>query len=680
MDSHITLTGSYENRPGGSGAWRGLTPVSVEDFSLDESPWAWADYVDEETDRVDISAAHVTAVLVTMDAARWLPATLQALAKLDTRPTRLIAIDNASADATSTLLDEACRHGLLDAVYQGERSFGFGAAVKTALDCDTANLQDDADTIGFRAVSVHDTRWLWLLHDDAVPAPDALYQLLAHVTIDPSIDLTGPKLLLPRHRHGGQPISEVGVSISDTGRRELELDVDEIDQGQRDEPQERLGVSTCGMLVRSAVWERLDGLDPALPVFRDGVEFGWRAHLNGYSVVTTPSAQVTHRQVGRAGLRPHGLTGRRPGKVDRLLGMLVVAGHAPRRTLPLVWLRLVWSCLVRAVGYLVGKVPGRALDEMLALGAFLAHPRRLADLRRRTTAIEPVPGTREVVESLRPRWWSGLQVGVDALTGAASERYRSLAGDTDVATLDELTGDDFSSATDERRTSVWLSPIALTMAVALVASIVAARSLIGRGFLAGPALLPAHDSLASLWHTVVAAIPGAPLQITPPWEALTALGSSVTFGQPEWFSTLLLCGIVPLTLLAAYPLARRVINDRRVRLWTCATYALLPVLLGGTNQGRLALSVAAIPSAPGHGSARSGAAADANPRSLAGRLGRRCRLGRFAGFRAVHDHFGAAFRHPRGRHATAHTTQDRANRHCAGSTADRSAALATKPD
>ena len=109
--------------------------------------------------------------------------------------------------------------------------------------------------------------------------------------------------------------------------------MDEIDQGQRDEPQEWLGVSTCGMLVRTAVWEQLDGLDPALPVFRDGVEFGWRAHLNGYRVVTTPSAQLTHRQVGRAGLRPHGLTGRRPGKVDRLLGMLVVAGHAPSKRL-----------------------------------------------------------------------------------------------------------------------------------------------------------------------------------------------------------------------------------------------------------------------------------------------------------------------------------------------------------
>jgi hypothetical protein len=82
--------------------------------------------------------------------------------------------------------------------------------------------------------------------------------------------------------------------------------------------------------------------------------------------------------------------------------------------------------------------------------------------------------------------------------------------------------------------------------------------------------------------------------VTPPWEALVALAATAMFGQPEWLITLLLCGVVPLSLLAAYPLARRVINDRRVRLWVCGTYALLPVLLGGTNQGRLVLSVVAI--------------------------------------------------------------------------------------
>ena len=595
MDSDTALAGAYDDRPGGTRAWPELMQADVEDFGLEENPWAWADFGEEDQrQRIDIAGAHVTAVLVTFDAARWLPATLAALAKLDPRPTRLIAIDNASTDATRTLLDVAHDDGVLDAVYDGRRKFGFGAAVEAALEFDAANLQDDADTIGFRAVSARDSHWLWLLHDDAVPTPDALYELLAHVTVDQSIDLTGPKLLLPRHRHGGQPISEVGVSISGTGRRELDLDMDEIDQGQRDEPQERLGVSTCGMLVRTTVWKELGGLDPTLPVFRDGVEFGWRAHLNGYRVVTTPRAQLTHRQVGRAGLRPRGLTGRRPGMVDRLLGMLVVAGHAPSKMLPLVWLRLVWSCLVRALGYLVGKVPGRALDEMRALGSFVAHPDRLRELRSRTAEIDPAPGANQVVDSLRPPWWSGLRVGVDALTGAASERYRSLAGDSDVASIDELTGDEFSSATEERSKNLLLSPTALLMVVAVVASLIAARSLFGTGSLVAPALLPAHDSVISMWRTVVSAIPGAPAQVTPPWEALTALGSTAMLGQPEWLITLLLCGVVPLSLLAAYPLARRLINDRRVRLWVCGTYALLPVLLGGTNQGRLALSVVAI--------------------------------------------------------------------------------------
>ena len=36
-------------------------PADVEDFTFDENPWAWADYVDDEIKRVDVSAARVTA-------------------------------------------------------------------------------------------------------------------------------------------------------------------------------------------------------------------------------------------------------------------------------------------------------------------------------------------------------------------------------------------------------------------------------------------------------------------------------------------------------------------------------------------------------------------------------------------------------------------------------------------
>ena len=523
----------------------------------------------------------VTAVLVTFDAARWLPATLDSLAGLQHRPTRLIAIDNDSTDGTRQLLEQALAEGLLDVVYTGKRRFGFGEAVKSAL-------RQDSE---YGAAASH---WLWLLHDDAQPAPDALQQLLVHVRTDRTIDVTGPKLLLPRRRQSGQQISEVGVSISGTGRRDLQLESGEIDQGQRDEPQARLGVSTCAMLVRTKVWNELDGLDPDIPVFRDGVEFGWRAHLNGYRVVTTPAAEVTHRQVGRAGLRPAGVTGRRPGMVDRVLGMVVVAGHAPAKLMPLVLLRLVWSCLANAVGYLLGKVPSRSLDEVLALGSFLAHPGRIVQLRRRTAAIDPVPGTGEVIETLRPPWWNSLRIAAEAVGGAVAERYRSVAGDADAASLDELTGDDFSSVSDERPKNALLSPMVLITVLAVVGSVVAARGLIGRGALAAPALLPAQDRLSALWQAVLSPIFGAPDQISPPWLALTAVGSTVLAGQPEWFSTLLLCAVVPLCLLAAYPVIRRVINERRLRWWVATTYALLPVLLGGTNQGRLGLCVVAI--------------------------------------------------------------------------------------
>jgi GT2 family glycosyltransferase len=573
MDEQLT-----EKLPESSG-WADYRATPATD---EVDPWAWIDEQAPAEPEVDVSALDVTAVLVTLDAEDWLPDTLAGLARLDPPPTRLIAIDNASTDASRALLQRAHDHGILDAVSSGERDFGFGAAVAAALAADRSS-----STRG-------EQEWLWLLHDDAVPAPDALRRLLTHVLTDSSVDVTGPKLLQPRRRRAAPRLSEVGASISGTGRRELMLDPGEVDQGQRDQPQARLGVSTCGMLVKAEVFDALGGFDPAIPVFRDGVEFGWRAHLHGYRVVTTPSARMSHRQVGRAGLRASGAAGPRPSKVDRELGMLVVAGHAPPARLPLVWLRLIWSCLLHAVGYLLGKAPGRARDEVAALFSFLTHPGRIREYRRRLRPLEVRPGAHDVVRTLRPPWWSSLRVAAEAFSGTLSDRYRSVAGDVEVASLDELTGDEFASVAEERPKYPWLSPVVIIGVLLVIASLIAARGLFGLGSLAAPSLLPAPESLGAAWGRAWDPIPGAPDQIPPPWLALIALGSSVLLGQPEWLVTLLLCGVVPLALLAVYPALRSLVVERRVRLWAAANYALLPVWLGGTNQGRLSLSVFAI--------------------------------------------------------------------------------------
>ncbi|HZA31601.1 MAG TPA: glycosyltransferase family A protein, partial [Propionibacteriaceae bacterium] len=137
--------------------WAHLRTSSDEDSV--EDPWAWTTQDDAEGDRVDLSGCHVIAVLVAMDAARWLPGTLAALAALTHRPTRLIAIDNASTDSTRALLDRAADQGLIDAVYDGKRSYGFGAAVKAALARDRreAGEQHEAGS----AVVGDRSRWLW---------------------------------------------------------------------------------------------------------------------------------------------------------------------------------------------------------------------------------------------------------------------------------------------------------------------------------------------------------------------------------------------------------------------------------------------------------------------------------------------------------------------------------------
>ena len=132
MESNIAGSGSWNRPRKDSFSLSSFRQSEAEQLASDADPWGWVDQDHDEV-RQDVSRVRVTAVLVAFDAARWLPDTLAGLDRLQHRPTRLIAIDNGSTDATRTLLDQAVDHGILDAVYSGKRSFGFGAGVKSAL-------------------------------------------------------------------------------------------------------------------------------------------------------------------------------------------------------------------------------------------------------------------------------------------------------------------------------------------------------------------------------------------------------------------------------------------------------------------------------------------------------------------------------------------------------------------
>ena len=154
----------------------------------------------------------VTAVLVAHNGARWLPKTLTALRRLTRQPQLVVAVDTGSTDATVHLLATALGSS---AVVSMPRDTGFGAAVHHVVDAGRNAPGRPSDPDG------PPVEWLWLLHDDSAPDPEALRRLLAAVDQSPSIAIAGPKVC---GWSDPTQLLEMGVTIGGGGRRETGME------------------------------------------------------------------------------------------------------------------------------------------------------------------------------------------------------------------------------------------------------------------------------------------------------------------------------------------------------------------------------------------------------------------------------------------------------------------------
>ncbi|MGZ4609474.1 MAG: glycosyltransferase family 2 protein, partial [Actinomycetes bacterium] len=374
-------------------------------------------------------AASVTAVLVAHDGSTWLPRTLAALAAQTREPDCVVAVDTGSADDSRDLLTAALgeRH-----VLGVEPTAGFGDAVRRGL-AHAAKINPPDDP----SLPAGPNDWVWLLHDDVEAAPDALEQLLAEVARDPSTAVAGPKV---RGWYDRRLLLEVGVTIARSGRRETLLERREQDQGQHDGTRQVLAVSTAGMLVRRDVWDELGGLDPALPLLRDDVDFGWRATLAGHRVACVTDAVVHHAEAAARSRRPIAVRAGRDSRslgrlhrLDRQHAMQVLLTNLPLLELPVAVLRLTLGALVRALGLLLGKLPTLALDEVLAWCAVIGRPDHLVSARvaRRATRREPARAANRLLAPRGSGWRHRMET-VHLLVGpgpaaAAGGAHRSVA-------------------------------------------------------------------------------------------------------------------------------------------------------------------------------------------------------------------------------------------------------------
>ncbi|MBN9373962.1 MAG: glycosyltransferase, partial [Cellulomonas sp.] len=153
--------------------------------------------------------APVTAVVVTAGLTRYLPTTLTALAAQTRRPVRVLVVDVGGPDGVPELLDEAFAAAPPGPMPRLTRTTAagvatFGRAVSAGLATMDLALQEQA------------TPWVWLLHDDSAPAPDALAELVRAVGRAPSVVLAGSK---QRTWTDPERLLEVGVRTTPWGRR-----------------------------------------------------------------------------------------------------------------------------------------------------------------------------------------------------------------------------------------------------------------------------------------------------------------------------------------------------------------------------------------------------------------------------------------------------------------------------
>lgn len=134
--------------------------------------------------------------------------------------------------------------------------------------------------------------WLWILHDDCLPANTCLEEQLAATEAGASIAAVTPKVF----RADGT-LAEVGIHATASGRRVPIVLDGEIDQGQYDGVTDVLAGGSAGLLVASSVFNQVGGFDRALGPYNEGLELCWRIHRAGYRVVAAPNAHLTHLQV-----------------------------------------------------------------------------------------------------------------------------------------------------------------------------------------------------------------------------------------------------------------------------------------------------------------------------------------------------------------------------------------------
>ena len=372
--------------------------------------------------------------------------------------------------------------------------------------------------------------YLLICHDDVALAPDCIRRLVEE-TLRSNAGVIGPKLL---DWDNPNRILHVGLGADKTGLVSDLAEPGEYDQEQHDAVRDVFAVPGAATLIRTDLFQALEGFDEAILVQGEDLDLCWRAHALGARVLVSPAATARHRE--DLSTRIVGADRDRFSRRHRIRSML--SNYGVVHTIRVVPQAIMASLVNVVLALFQGRV-SVVYDIFAAWGWNL---RRLPQIRRRRQKLTRIRQVSDAeVRALQIPGFEGLQ---------AWQRRRA-----DRRADQETDPDDPASvqaAADRRR---WFQASVLIWSGVALVLLFGSRSLITgdlpvfnefTAFPDGPS--PLLSEWSTTWRStgVGAEAPSSLL------HAVLGFGGIALFGQMGFLRLLLTVGMIGVGAVGAY--------------------------------------------------------------------------------------------------------------------------------
>lgn len=507
----------------------------------------------------------VLVLLVATDGALWLPEVLRGLKAQKHRPIDILAVDNASTDATAEILSNALGERRVVSL---DRRAGYGRALAVALRTAT-DRRLAAD-------------FFLLVHDDAELAPGAVAAMLEAMRRD-GVGIVGAKLL-----DWAEPdrLQDIGQTADRYGRHVPRVERGELDQGQHDGIHEVLYSTSAAMLVSAAVVEDVGLFDPRYAVLRDDFDFCWRARLAGYRTVVTTTASARHASATMRNLRATPASNRVRYYSERNMIATLIKNYGGLHLALAVPMTVAISVMNILLFFITGR-RASAIQVLEALEWNVVHLPSTLRARRRAQRARKT-GDADITRLMHH--------GATRLRSQFERAVEVVVGDVDTGSEDDFDRPP-PRMVDRARAHPGLASALLILAVVMLG----ARTLLFSGGIAGTDFAPfpsgAGDFFSAFWSGWRGAGYGGAAPATPGLAILGLL--TMACGGSVWLAQrVLILGLPAIGVSGMFRLARALGLGSSGRRIATLAYAVSPLLLGAFGAGRLG-DLVLIAAAPG---------------------------------------------------------------------------------